>query len=191
MLVEQVMSTPVIAVAPGEKIKHVAGLLVDRGFSAVPVIDDDGDLVGIVSEADLLGAGSSRRAAPPVTVDEVMTRAVFALPAGAPVTRAAGLMLERKFRSLPVTEGGEVVGMVSRRDLVRALANDDGDIQEQLRVQLRELARRLAGLGIHVRDGVVTRTGELPPGAVRLAEAMASDLAGVLAVRFEPVGTGR
>ena len=49
MRVDQVMSSPVVAVAPDDKVKDVAALLVERGFSAVPVIDADGILVGIVS----------------------------------------------------------------------------------------------------------------------------------------------
>ena len=190
MRVDQVMSSPVVAVTPDDKVKDVAALLVERGFSAVPVIDAGGVLVGIVSEADLIGMGPAGRHDPPATAGEVMTRGVFAVSADAQAARAAGIMLQRGFRSLPVTTGDEVVGMVSRRDLVRALARGDDDIQAQVKALVEAHARLLAGLDVRVGDGVVTFAGELPPVVRLLLETLAGEVPGALAVRFQPSSAG-
>jgi CBS domain-containing protein len=180
------MSSPVVAVAPDDKVKDIAALLVERGFSAVPVLDADGTLVGIVSEHDLIGMRSGGREGLPATAREVMTPGVFALPVNAQAARAASLMLQRGFRSLPVTDGGRVVGMVSRRDLLRAMARDDDEIRAQVAALLEEHARRVAELEVRVDDGVVTFVGELAAVDRSICDALAGDVPGVRGIRFQP-----
>ena len=65
MLVAQVMSAPAVTVGPDDKVKGVAAILAGLGFSAVPVVDADGDLIGIVSEADLLALADDGGPEPP------------------------------------------------------------------------------------------------------------------------------
>ena len=190
MLVSQAMSSPAVTVGPGDKVKDVAALLAERGFSAVPVVDPDGELLGIVSEADLLSMAEDGHGALPATAGQVMSRSAFAVDAGAPAARAADIMLQRGFRSLPVTAGDRVVGMVSRRDLVRALATVDSEIGAQVAGALAELARLLAAIQVEVSEGVVTLTGQLPAPARGLVEALATDLPGVRAVRLQPAPSG-
>jgi CBS domain-containing protein len=137
------MSSPVVCVPPDMRLKDVAHLLVEQGISAVPVVDG-GELVGIVSEADLvpLELAPDPRAhllqfpkAPagvPQLVAEVMTREVVALPEEADMAEAGRLMLERRIKSIPVLDGGRVVGIVARRDLLEVLARSDEQIAHDL-----------------------------------------------------------
>ena len=194
MRVREVMSSPVVTVPSGMPLKEVANVLVTRAISAVPVVDD-GALVGILSEADLvpLELVPDLRAhltplpeASPTAVrmaSEAMTRDVIALPEEADVADAGRLMLERRIKSIPVVRGRRVVGIVARRDLLKVLARSDEDIA-------RELERLLAAeLGwpyrVTVRDGVVDVTG--PPDRIEggLATRLARGVPGVLQVRLD------
>jgi CBS domain-containing protein len=197
MRLEALMSAPAVTVSPDTHVKDVAALLVERGFNAVPVVDRGGDLLGIVSEADLveLGAHTDPRARlrPPQPRDrpvpriarEVMTTAVVALPGDADVALAARNMLDRGIKTVPVVAGRRVVGIVTRRDLLRALARGDGEI-------CAELDHALAAVGVaedvcaEVTDGVVTLTVFRPclnELTTRLAIAIANAVPGVIDVR--------
>ena len=99
-------------------------------------------------------------------------------------------MLQRRFRSLPVTAGDKVVGMVSRRDLLRALARGDDDIRAQVEELVKDHARRVAELEVLVGDGVVTFVGALPPMDRSIWEALAGDVPGVRGIRFQPSPPG-
>jgi CBS domain-containing protein len=194
--VREVMSSPVVTVPPGMRLKEVADLLVSRGISAVPVVDG-GALVGIVSEADLLPlelAPDPRAHLAPVpapppaiprTAAEAMTRDVVALPTAADVAEAARLMLERRIKSIPVLEGRRVVGIVARRDLLGVLARSDEDIARDLEGLLAAELGSPCPYGVTVRDGVVDLTGPPDPVGRRLATLLARGLPGVLEVRFE------
>jgi CBS domain-containing protein len=124
------MSTPAVTLRGWMKTADATTVLVDNGFTAAPVIDDRGDLVGIVTEADLLRdrlrQNDSTQATEhdtssigPVTVADVMTTPVHSIQVNATAGDAARLMLRRHLRSLPVCEGHQVVGVVTRRDLLR------------------------------------------------------------------------
>lgn len=131
MLARDIMSHPVVSVRPWTPIAECAAILVDRGFSAAPVLDDDDRLVGIVSEADLLRwplPADTRRQPlrpadehqrPPVQVAEVMTATVESLTPGADVADAARMMVAERIRCLPIVDGSQVVGVITRRDLLR------------------------------------------------------------------------
>lgn len=189
------MSRAVVTVAPDDGVKAAARLLVDRGISAVPVVDEKGRLVGIVSEADLLPienrpdprsqatpllptAGSAPR-----TVAEVMTREVVVVTAGTEVSRAARIMLEGGIKRLPVMRGQRLVGIVSRRDLVKVIARRDDDIEREVTRKLRELGIVSSPGAISVFDGVVTLA--VSAANRRLAESVALTVPGVLEVRFK------
>jgi CBS domain-containing protein len=194
--VTEIMSRPVITVSPRTPLKEAAQLLVEHGISALPVLDEKAGLVGIVSEADLVpiearpDPRSQSTPLPPTagrtprTVAEVMTRNVITVTAGSEVSQAARAMLEAGVKRVPVMRGRHVVGVVSRRDLVRVIARQDGEVRD-------ELARRLLEAGIDgavesmtVRSGVATI--ELPDRgpARRLAESLGREVPGVLEIRF-------
>jgi CBS domain-containing protein len=193
--VSDVMSSPVVTVAPGVHLKEVADLLVRHQISAVPVVDGD-ELVGIVSEADLVPlelAPDPRahlapvREAPaplPRVVAEVMTREVVALPEAADAAEAGRLMLERGIKSIPVVRGRRVVGIVARRDLLRVLARGDEDIAGDLRALLEEELGPPSPYRVAVRDGVVELTGPPDPTTRRLATLLVRGVPGVVDVRF-------
>ncbi len=190
------MSRPVITVAPDTGIKAAAELLIAHGISALPVIGSKGDLVGIVSEADLLpieirpdprsqatplppSAGSS-----PQTVAEVMTRRVLSVPADCEVSKVARILLEADYRRVPVVDRGEVVGIVSRRDLVKVIARRDDMIKSEVARRLGELGFGASLRGFSVDAGVVTVQLDDKGSNRRLAEAVVVAVPGVLEVRF-------
>lgn len=195
MRIRDVMSSPVVTVAPDTHLKEVADLLVRHEVSAVPVVED-GALVGIVSEADLvpleLAPDPRAHLAPvrepppgvPRVVAEVMTREVVALPEGADAAEAGRLMLERRIKSIPVVQGRRVVGIVARRDLLKVLARGDEEIAGDLRTLLEEELGPPSPYRVTVRDGVVELTGPPDPTVRRLATLLVRGVPGVVEVRF-------
>ena len=135
--VGDVMTTDGVTVPPGLPYKAVADLLVQRGVSAVPVVDATGRVVGVVSEADLLAQLeyadrtprhplSARRMpyrsrkAVGDTAGELMTAPAVTVHATETATRAARLLDAAGIKRLPVVDdGGRLVGIVARRDLLR------------------------------------------------------------------------
>jgi CBS domain-containing protein len=133
MRAKDVMSDGTVSLTDDATIQEAIELLINTGVSAMPVLDKDEIMIGIVSEADLI-----RRASPaawhraltddaavaddhsrPVT--EVMTRTVFTVDENMPLAEVAELMLEKRVKRLPVTRDKSVVGVVSRVDLLKAL----------------------------------------------------------------------
>ncbi len=135
MKARDAMSSPVLTVPTAELVDRAAALLCENGFTSLPVVDDDGRLVGIVTEADLirvqLPAQPQWRASAPVadtrpagrTVGEVMTTPVESLTPGADVADAARMMVDQRIRSLPIVDGHGVVGILTRRDVLRSGLN--------------------------------------------------------------------
>lgn len=125
-------------------VKEVAGLMVQNRISALPVVTDSNEIIGIISESDLLhrketGTEKSRpwwvkifndpdrQAADFVKahgrfVQDVMTRIVVTVPEDMPVSKIADLLETHRVRRVPVSQEGRVVGIVSRTDIVRAFA---------------------------------------------------------------------
>lgn len=143
------MTSPAVTVRRETEVGEAARLLCDRGFTALPVVNDDDELVGIVTEADLV----ARRFPPDPrfrsgpddgvmltqagsTVADVMTPDVLTTNVGSDVAELAELMLSRRVRSLPVLDGDRVIGIVSRRDLVRTVARDDSMVARDIRHRL-------------------------------------------------------
>ena len=131
MKVREVMTQPVVTVLTSTNLGRAAHLLTTRGFTALPVVDDDGRLVGIVTEADLI---TDRMPPDPrrqywrprqspsasAAVEDVMTTPVESLTPGADAADAVEIMLREHIRCLPIVDGQQVVGIVTRRDLMRS-----------------------------------------------------------------------
>jgi CBS domain-containing protein len=144
MLVRELMTTPVVTLRLGTSVGAAAGVLLDNRISAAPVVDASGHLLGLVTEIDLeRGALASDprghlRATPgvlpplPRTVDEVMSTDVLAVPPGLAVNDLVGMMQTEHVRSIPVVEGARVVGIVSRRDVLRLLVRSDHEVRSQV-----------------------------------------------------------
>jgi CBS domain-containing protein len=194
--VREVMSSPVVTVPPGMPLKEVARVLVKRGISAVPVVDN-GALVGILSEADLVPlelVPDPRAHLAPLPeasqtasriASEAMTRDVIALPEEADVADAGRLMLERRIKSIPVLRGRRVVGIVARRDLLEVLARSDEEITRDVEALLAADLGSPCPYRVMVRDGVVDLTGRPDPVDRRLATLLARGVPGVLEVRLD------
>ena len=165
MRAREIMTSPVVSVRPEHGVTRAAALLTERGFSALPVCDADGELVGIVTEADLIqnrypipensGPDHSSPPAqrPARTVGEVMTSPVVGVTHDADVAVVAQVMLGEHRRCVPIIDGTRLVGVVTRRDVLRVLARTD----DQLTVEVREHLSVLGGAGrwsVTVVDGV-------------------------------------
>lgn len=184
MRARDVMSHPVVTVAPSATAADAAELLCSRGFTALPVVDDD-RLVGIVTEADLIGIGvppdrglDDRPDGPlnAVLVRDVMTGPVQSLSPDADLVDAARVMLDQRIRVLPVVDGQRVAGILTRRDLLRAAVTHDQELTEEICRQLAQVdtANRWR---VSVQDGVADiedfgTTGRERAKAVRLASAV-------------------
>jgi CBS domain-containing protein len=197
--VQTVMTREVVSVSPDATFKHVATLLADNDISAVPVVDGVGNLLGVVSEADLLckqehaddsaGAGPRRLAGRGVrarwrkaagrTAAEVMTSPARTIAADASLPEAARRLGQGGVRRLCVVQGGRLVGIVARRDLLRSLRRADRDIQRQVCTEVFDQAVHASPRMVRatVLDGVVTLTGRVEyqgdiATAVRLVRLM-------------------
>jgi CBS domain-containing protein len=152
MKVQEIMSRDVVTVTADASLKQVAEILAVRGISGVPVVDDDGFVVGVVSEADILfkERGPSTRTGvfgwlldrygyegqlklEAQIAGEAMTAPPVVIEPQRPVAEAAHVMLERRVNRLPVVENGRLVGLVTRADLVRAFARPDKAIEREIR----------------------------------------------------------
>lgn len=205
MNVEHLMTRDVVTVSPEASLKEVAEILADCGISGLPVCEPCGRVVGVISEADIVrmeqGAAPGRGSAldwllgrtdEPVeklaarTAGEAMTAPALTIDAGRPVFEAARLMVERAVNRLPVTSGDELVGIVTRADLVRAFRRSDEEIEREIRedVLLHTLWIEPARLEIAVEKGEVTLTGTLETRTeAELAAAYVRRVPGVVDVR--------
>ena len=114
---KDIMTTRVVTVKPSTPIADAARLLVRRKISGVPVVDekDKTKVVGILTEADLLAAPAGAK-----TVAEVMRKRVISVSPETPIDEIVAILVKRKIKRVPVLEGGKLVGIVSRIDVLRA-----------------------------------------------------------------------
>jgi CBS domain-containing protein len=122
-----VMTSPVISVSPDMPVPAVAALLSAHGFTAAPVLDVGGQLVGIVSEADLLRSPvvpdwGVIQGQPDPTLAQVMSSTPTTMRPGDDLAEVATAMLDARIRSIPILDDGELVGIVARRDVLRVVA---------------------------------------------------------------------
>jgi CBS domain-containing protein len=115
MLAKDIMTRDIIMVKPKMTVKQLAMLLIKNQISGAPVAAEDGKIVGIVSEADIL-AKKARQ------VKGIMSTKVVSVNEETPVEEIAQLMAIHKIKRLPVMKGDKIVGIVSRADIVSAIA---------------------------------------------------------------------
>jgi CBS-domain-containing membrane protein len=172
--VAAVMTTDVVAVAPGSACEEVVERLRERCVSAAPVVDAECRVIGIVSAADLLLKARARNAA------ALMTSPVTTIRPEATLAGAARLMHGRHVKRLPVVDpGGRLVGIVSRADLLQVFLRPDESIEREVRedVLLHALAIDPAETAVTVEDGVVRLEGLVE---TRSLAAIAARLAGAV-----------
>lgn len=127
MKARDVMTSPVITLRPDAPVHAAAALLCAHGFTAAPVVDATGQLVGIATEADLMRG----RIAPDgwviepeqdPTVGEIMTPAPTFMRPEDDLAEVVAIMLDARLRSVPIVDEGKLAGIVTRRDVLRVVA---------------------------------------------------------------------
>ena len=175
--VRDVMSSNVVTVDRLTRFKRIAQVMAAHEVSALPVVDGDGRLVGIISEADLLlkeedggrGRRRDRRKAEGVVAAELMSTPVASIGPDAQVRDAARLMHREQVKRLPVVDRDErVVGIVSRRDLLKVFLRSDQEIESEVRedVLKRALWMEPDAIDVEVRGGVVMLRGEVDRSSI-------------------------
>ncbi|ALO12510.1 putative CBS domain-containing protein [Streptomyces venezuelae] len=209
--VADVMTKKVVAVQPGADFKEIVTAMERWKVTAVPVIEGEGRVVGVVSEADLLlkeefhdhrlglveqmrrldatAKAGSRRA------EDLMTSPAVTVAPGAPLPQAARLMASRRVKRLPVVDASGVIqGIVSRSDLLKVFLRPDEDLTAEVRRDVVEHLFPLSQRGVDVRvdAGVVTLSGQVRDSAlIPLAARLARAVEGVVDVRCELTAQGR
>jgi|SRR6476469_4132123 CBS domain-containing protein len=112
-----IMTSPVITVPAGATRAQIADVLTRHRISGAPVIDDSEAVVGLVSEHDLLAKSGASAAA-------LMTTAVISVSPGCPLSDLSHLLVERRIHRVPVLRDGQLVGIVSRGDVVATMATE-------------------------------------------------------------------
>jgi CBS-domain-containing membrane protein len=207
MHVRDVMAAPVITVTPSTTVKEVAELFLTRKITAAPVIDSHEKLIGIVSEGDLIHrveAGTERHHSWWLTgfisddtlaaeyvkshglkVSDVMTRHVITATPQTPLHEVATLMEKNAIKRVPVLENGELVGIVSRANLIQAVATarklldiplSDTTIRENILSHLKKQPwAHTTMLNVTVNAGVVDLWGIAESAAERKAIKVAAE----------------
>jgi len=210
MKAKDIMTTPVVTIAPDTNVREIAARLLERRISAVPVVED-GRLVGLVSEGDLLhrheiGTDRDRPAGSwwlrlirgdtspadyvkshAVHARDIMTRDLVTVDEGTPIAEIATLLEARRIKRVPVLRGERLVGIVSRANLIQALAvkpraarparqkTDDG-IRRQLVAELeREPWWQRSSSNVIVTDGIVHYWGLIDSDDERDAARVAAE----------------
>ena len=184
MKVKDVMTPGVITVQPEASLKDVASLLAEHGISGVPVVDAGGKVLGVVSKTDILikeraaqpeqrgvlallrGGGDDSATAVKVearTAREAMTSPVIAVQEERDLAAAAGLMLDHRINRMPVLRGDQLVGIITRADLVRAFTRSDEAIEQEIRDEILQRTFWLpaGAVEVTVTEGVVQLLGEV------------------------------
>jgi CBS domain-containing protein len=121
--VEDYMARKLVTVGPETTTAEAIGLLLKHEISGMPVVDDDGNLVGILSERDCLKplVDSQYFESPSTRVAELMSTELKTVSPETGIMKVAELFLNNRYRRLPVLENGRLVGQISRRDVLRAI----------------------------------------------------------------------
>jgi CBS domain-containing protein len=202
--VRDLMTRDVLTLTPETPLKRAAELLARERISGAPVVDDDGRVVGVLSEADVLVKASA--VAPrsgllgwllepaadyhdkiaATRVEEAMSTPVVTIAPDRGVHEAASLMIDLSVNRLPVIEDRELVGIVTRADIVRAFTRTDAQIADEIRGEIleRTLWVEPGKVTMQVVDGTVLLVGELESEAdAELLPVLVARVPGVVSVR--------
>ncbi|MEW2412855.1 CBS domain-containing protein [Streptomyces sp. NPDC046866] len=199
--VSDVMTHTAVAIGREASYKEIVELMNQWKVSAVPVLEGEGRVVGVVSEADLLPKEEFRREEPRlpdqleeaskaggVLAEDLMSSPAITVHPDATIAEAARIMARRHVKRLPVVNDvGMLEGVVSRSDLLKVFLRPDEELEEEIReAVLTDLTPGGVSLDFSVQDGVVTFRGPLPDRALvpLLARAVRA-VEGVVDVRME------
>ncbi|HWS35813.1 MAG TPA: CBS domain-containing protein [Actinoplanes sp.] len=200
MRVRDIMTSSVYVVRHDAPVEDAAELMTTYAVTALPVVDGDERLVGMVSDSDLLwhrvpaepatdprhhpdaGVVPGRR---PGVVVEVMSERPVTVTPDADVADAAQLMLDNDVRSLPVLQDHRVVGVLSRRDILKTMVRDDSVLAADVQHRLDDYAGSHGRWTATVEAGVATVDGGFPNEQQRMVvTVLTRTVPGVAAVRF-------
>lgn len=198
MRAHDIMSRPVYSVRTTDTVEAAAALLTDKKITAAPVIDEAGELVGMVSEGDLLWhrvpedpTAHIRRGVSddlgerPRVVGDVMSGSPVTTWPEADVADIARLMLHHDIRSVPVVDHGDLVGIVSRRDILRTVVRGDNMLEREIQHRLDEYAGGERRWTATVTDGLATVDGRFDDEVEReIVSVLARTVPGVRRARF-------
>jgi CBS domain-containing protein len=207
MKIEQIMSRDVVTIAPETPLRHAAAILSENRISGAPVCSSGGEVLGVLSEADILRKAEGvaptygrrlrwllRRLDDETakvearTAGEAMTAPAITIGTSDPVASAARIMIDRRINRLPVVSSGVLVGIVTRADLVRAFHRSDEELAAEIRdeVLLRALWLSPAELSLSVQDGVVALSGAVDTEVdAAIAERLIRMVTGVVDVHTD------
>jgi CBS domain-containing protein len=198
------MTRDVVSVSPQTPLKEAAELLARHRISGLPVVDEEG-VVGVLSEADIVARStgsresrslireflSTREPQPEMeaaSAGDAMSSPAITIAPERPVAEAARVMVERRVNRLPVVDGSQLVGIVTRADLVRAFVRPDDELEREIREDVAESALWIdpSQLEITVQEGAVTLAGEVERRVdAELLERFAATVPGVVSVRSQ------
>jgi CBS domain-containing protein len=207
MKVSDVMTVDVVSVREDTPFKEIAAALVEEGISSVPVVDEEGFVIGIVSEADLLAKmaypGERKRGIHSVvdvlagrdlrlleksqglTAGDVMTPSVFTVSADDDLHVVARKMLERELKRMVVVRTGRLAGIVSRSDLMKLFVESDDALRERIEQFLLRCGYGAPDhkVSVAVRKGIAHLSGQvLYESDIRVAGSLVAQIDGVVAV---------
>lgn len=184
--VASVMTPHPVTVTPHTPFKRILELLADRAIGAVPVVSATGAVVGVVAETDLLRTGrpAGHRHGPDssrLTAGELMTSPAITVVSDLSLARAVRTMLESGRRQLFVVDGGRLVGVLARRDVLRVFLRPDKEIRADIERDVFAAARSVR---VSVDGGIVQLTGRLPWRAdIDEAVARIAEIPGVIDIK--------
>src|SRR5215813_8012320 len=118
MIAREIMTCKVSTIPPEASVQEVAHLLSRERISGAPVVNADGTIIGMVTQADIIGKVDREG----LRVADIMSQQIVAVTEETPVNEIATLLAERKIKRVPVLRNGKLVGIVSRADIVDAVA---------------------------------------------------------------------
>ncbi|MDJ1135497.1 CBS domain-containing protein [Streptomyces iconiensis] len=208
--VSDVMTHTVVAVGRQAGFKEIVKIMEQWKVSALPVLEGEGRVIGVVSEADLLPKEEFRDAVPSPdggtrhvtdlakagasTAEELMSTPVVTVRADATLAEAARIMARRQVKRLPVTgPDGLLEGVISRSDLLKVFLRSDDDLAEEVSRKLRELfPAPVAPLEVTASEGIVTVTGTVRDSMLApLATHLVRGVEGVVGVDCRLNTSGR
>ncbi|MFH8475769.1 CBS domain-containing protein [Streptomyces sp. NPDC018000] len=198
--VNDVMTKNVVTVSPDTEFKEIAARMEQWRVAAVPVVEGEGHVVGIVSEADLLSKeefhehriglieqmyrpGDTAKAGA-VRAEELMTSPAITVKPDVPLPQAARLMADRRIKRLPVVDAdGNLKGIVSRADLLKIFLRSDDELAAEIRHEVVNRLFPASSVKVGVTGGVATLTGRVRnPDLIPVAARLAQSVEGVVGV---------
>lgn len=207
MRAHQIMTRRVVSVTPEQTVLQAANLMLQNHVSGLPVVDQTGAVVGIVSEGDFLRRsemGTSRKHSRLLSfifghgreaedyvhehgrrVSEVMTPSPITIGEDASLSEVVAVMERNRIKRVPVVRHGKLIGIVSRSNLIQALASladdvpnpttDDDHIRQRITEEIERHNWRPIGLNVIVRDGIVHLSGVIANERYRQAIIVAAE----------------